>query len=450
MVVMNRFPTPVRRSPKDRSSHTRIRPEAKVEAARLRGPNHTLLLLVLTFLVLMALTLTGCFIGQTDTLEGESYSNEEGEDDGESVDSGEEASGDDDLSAAERRVTEHDLPLDQLTMPEGFEVAVYARVPNARSMTLSPNGVLYVGNRQGDKVYAVTDADDNGTADQVRVIDEGLRMPNGVAWKDGSLYVAEVSRILRYDGIDERLDDPPELAVVYDGYPTDRHHGWKFIAFGPDGWLYVPVGAPCNVCDPDEEIYSTITRIRPDGTGREIYARGVRNTVGFDWHPDTGELWFTDTGRDMMGDDIPPDELNRAPEAGMHFGFPWCHGGDVQDPEFDQRPCSELTPPVVRLGPHVAALGMRFYTGDMFPAEYRGDVFHAEHGSWNRSNKIGYRVMRTRVGDDGSAITEPFVEGWLQGENDWGRPVDVQQMPDGALLISDDATGTIYRLTYSG
>ena len=346
---------------------------------------------------------------------------------------------------------DHDLPLDRIRLPAGFAIDVFsADVPGARSMTLSPNGVLYVGTRQrGGPVYALVDRNGDGYADRVRRIATGLDTPNGVAWKDGALYVAEISRILRFDGIDERLDDPPRPVVVTDDYPTDRHHGWKFIAFGPDGWLYVPVGAPCNVCE-SREIYSSITRIRPDGTGRQIWAHGVRNTVGFDWHPETGVLWFTDNGRDRMGDDRPPDELNRAPEPGMHFGFPYCHGGDIPDPEHGSRGvCAKYVPPAARLGPHVAALGMRFYTGGMFPAEYRNAPIWTEHGSWNRSTPIGYRVMRARL--DGSRVVsvEPFAEGWLgRGGARWGRPVDVEVMPDGALLVSDDHAGAIYRITY--
>ncbi|HUO87423.1 MAG TPA: PQQ-dependent sugar dehydrogenase, partial [Thermoanaerobaculia bacterium] len=280
-------------------------------------------------------------------------------------------------------------------------------------------------------------------------IASGLRMPNGVAWRQGDLYVAEVSRILRFPGIDERLEDPPEPVVVADDYPSDRHHGWKFIAFGPDGWLYVPVGAPCNICDPDDPIYASITRLRPDGSGREIFAHGVRNTVGFDWHPDSGVLWFTDNGRDRMGDDVPPDELNRAPREGMDFGYPHCHGRDVVDPELGHPgACAASEPPAAELGAHVAALGIRFYTGEMFPAEYRHDAFHAEHGSWNRSSKIGYRVMRTKLDGERVEAVEPFATGWLQGEEDWGRPVDVLVMPDGALLVSDDKAGAIYRISY--
>ncbi|MBD3291296.1 MAG: sorbosone dehydrogenase family protein [Armatimonadia bacterium] len=342
-------------------------------------------------------------------------------------------------------------PLDEIELPDGFRIHYYASdVPRARSMALSPKGVLYVGTRKGDEVYAVLDENGDHRAERVVVIDSGLDMPNGVAWRDGALYVAENSRILRYDDIDVSIGNPPDPVVVYEDYPTDEHHGWKFIAFGPDGKLYVPVGAPCNVCEADE-IYSTITRMDPDGSNMEIIAHGVRNTVGFDWHPDTGELWFTDNGRDWMGDNRPPDELNRLTEVGQHFGFPYCHGRDILDPEYGEgRSCDQFTLPQAELGPHVAALGMRFYEGEMFPEHYRGDIFIAEHGSWNRSEKIGYRVMLVEI-EDGEAVSyEPFATGWLQGETAWGRPVDVQELPDGSLLVSDDAKGAIYRIVYEG
>lgn len=350
-----------------------------------------------------------------------------------------------------------ELPLDSIEMPEGFEIELYASVPNARSLARSPSGTIFVGNRTGGSVYAVVDRPDREDGGRrVIEIDSDLRMPNGVAFRDGSLYVAEVSRILRYDRIEERLDDPPEPVVVTDDYPTDRHHGWKYIAFGPDGLLYVPVGAPCNICDSENPIYDTITRLdvtaEDPAATREIFSEGIRNTVGFTWHPETGELWFTDNGRDMMGNDVPPDELNRAPEKGLHFGYPYCHGGDIPDPQFgSEGVCEKYVSPVQNLGPHVAALGVEFYQGDMFPAEYRGDAFIAEHGSWNRDTPIGYRV--TRVELDGTRATEydVFAEGWLPGTDEdaaWGRPVDLLFLPDGSMLLSDDEAGAIYRITY--
>lgn len=345
-----------------------------------------------------------------------------------------------------------EAPLSTLKLPPGFAISVYAQVPGARSMALGPKGTLFVGSRERNgSVHAVVDADRDGKADAVHVVARGLTMPNGVAVRDGALYVAEVSRILRFDGIEERLADPPAPVVVTDAYPKDAHHGWKFIAFGPDGWLYVPVGAPCNVCERDDPRYASITRIRPDGSGMEVFARGVRNTVGFDWNPETGELWFTDNGRDELGDDLPPDELNRAPGPGLHFGFPYCHGGDVPDPDLGAgRPCSGFVPPERKLGPHVASLGMRFYRGSAFPAEYRGQVFLAEHGSWNRSRKIGYRVSLVRLSGGRAVSYEPFVEGWLRGDDAWGRPVDVQEAPDGSLLVSDDRAGLVYRIAWRG
>ncbi|MFL6202263.1 MAG: PQQ-dependent sugar dehydrogenase [Thermoanaerobaculia bacterium] len=361
-----------------------------------------------------------------------------------------------------------ELPLNEIRLPPGFAIEVYADdVPNARQMALSPNGTLYVGSMSAGKVYAVKDG-------KVHVIAQGLNMPSGIAWRDGSLYVAAVSQVLRYDGIDGKLQSPPQPVpkpvILADDFPSEKHHGWKFIAFGPDGWLYVPVGAPCNVCnrEKDRPIFATITRMKPDGSGREIFASGIRNTVGFDWHPETKELWFTENGRDMLGNDRPPDELNHAPKKGLHFGFPYCHGKDIPDPELGSRPCSQFTPPARELDPHVAAIGMRFYTGPMFPAGYRNRILFAEHGSWNRDTPIGYRVMMVRLereslspgtgeraGERGDGINykavsyEPFAEGWLRKDGKaWGRPADVLVMPDGSLLVSDDEAGVIYRITY--
>ncbi len=341
-------------------------------------------------------------------------------------------------------------PVGELVVPPGFHVTVLTdAVPTAREMAWSPRGILYVGSREG-RVHAFVMREGRITARHV--VASGLDMPVGVAYRDGALYISAVSRILRLDHIDDRLDRPPAPAVVTDALPTDHHHGWKFIAFGPDGKLYVPTGAPCNVCLADRSRYAIIARMNADGSGREVFARGVRNTVGFAWHPDSGELWFTDNGRDLMGDDVPDDELNRAPRAGLDFGFPYCHGGDTPDPEFGSADvCRRHVPPVLKLGAHVAALGMRFYTGPMFPASYRNNVFIAEHGSWNRSTKVGYRVMRAVVSADGShARQTPFITGWLRADGTvWGRPADVLPLPDGSLLVSDDYAGAIYRVTYA-
>jgi glucose/arabinose dehydrogenase len=310
-----------------------------------------------------------------------------------------------------------------------------------------------VGTRNENKVYALQDLDGDLKAEKIFEIASDLEQPNGVAFRDGSLYVAAVSKLLRYDNIEDNLANPPEPVVIYDDYPTEFHHGWKYIAFGPDGKLYVPVGAPCNICErsSEDERFATITRMDADGTNREIYAKGVRNTVGFTWHPETGELWFTDNNRDLMGDDLPPGELNRVIEAGQHFGYPYCHGGTVKDPEFgDQRPCSDFVAPAQAMGAHVAPLGVKFDTGSMFPTEYKGHAFVAEHGSWNRSSKVGYRVTLVELENSEAVSYEPFIDGWLDEEKQeaFGRPVDLLFMKDGSLLISDDVGNAIYRVTY--
>ncbi|RDK09341.1 PQQ-dependent sugar dehydrogenase [Cupriavidus lacunae] len=341
------------------------------------------------------------------------------------------------------------LPLDQVRLPPGFRIDVLTEdVPGARAMAMSPSGTLFVGSRSEGKVYAVTDA--LGSRPRVRIVATGLRLPVGVAWRDGSLYASSVSKIVRIDNVEANLDKPRAPTVVSDRFPTDAHHGWKFIAFGPDGYLYVPVGAPCNICEPDENRYANIMKMKPDGSDLQVVARGVRNSVGFDWHPATHELWFTDNGRDRMGDDVPDDELNRATAPGQHFGYPYCHAGTVPDPEYgSKRSCSEFVPPVARLGAHVAALGMRFYTGTQFPAAYRNNIFIAEHGSWDRSEPSGYRVVRVTLDEAGKAVRqEVFAQGWLRGGKAWGRPVDVLVAPDGSLLVSDDLAGAVYRIRY--
>ena len=344
------------------------------------------------------------------------------------------------------------LPVESVRLPPGFAIEVVARIPNARAMTWGAAGTLFVGTATAGTVHALTlpPPATKGEA-VVRVIASGLREPAGVAFRDGALYVSAVSRILRFDDIERRLANPPPPVVVSDRFPTDGHHGRKFIAFGPDGKLYVPVGMPCNVCERDPDRYGVMMRMNPDGTGLEVFARGLRNSVGFDWDPRTKELWFTDNGRDQLGDDLPPDTLNHAPRAGLRFGFPYCHGGTLPDPEFGRlQPCSAFRPPAQNLGPHVASLGMRFYTGTQFPAAYRGRVFIAEHGSWNRSRKIGYRVTMVTLDGDRAVRYEPFAEGWLQGESVWGRPADVLVAPDGSLLVSDDYAGAVYRIRYRG
>lgn len=338
-----------------------------------------------------------------------------------------------------------------LTLPTGFNISIYAgEVPGARSMALSPSGILFVGTRGEGKVYAIVDSNKDLKADKIYTIAENLSMPNGVAFKNGSLFVAEVNRILRYDDIENRLPDPPNPTILFDKFPDITHHGWKFIRFGPDGKLYVPVGAPCNICLSNDKIFATITRMDIDGNNFEIFANGIRNSVGFDWNPKTNELWFTDNGRDMLGDNIPPDELNSAPVKGLHFGYPFFHSNGISDPEFGQgKNSKDYVNPMQELGPHVASLGMRFYTGNMFPAEYKNQIFIAEHGSWNRSEKIGYRITIVKLVDDKPVSYQPFITGWLKGESVSGRPVDIEILPDGSMLISDDYAGVIYRVTYS-
>ena len=340
-----------------------------------------------------------------------------------------------------------ELDLGRIKLPPGYAIELWARAPNARQMALGES-TLFIGSRREVRVYALELEDGGRRAGKLRVLASGLRQPNGVAFKDGALYVAEIARIIRFDAIESRLDDPPPPVVLPVRLPAEEHHGWKYIAFGPDGRLYAPVGAPCNICDPGDP-YAAILRLNPDGSGLEIFARGVRNTVGFDWQPGTGAFWFTDNGRDWLGDDRPPDELNRAERAGLHFGYPYCHGRNIRDPGFGQgRDCAQFTPPVRELGPHVAALGMKFYRGRQFPADCRGDVFIAEHGSWNRSTPIGYRITRVSLRDPAAPTYEVFAEGWLNGRLVMGRPVDLVEAPDGALLISDDHAGAIYRISY--
>lgn len=343
------------------------------------------------------------------------------------------------------------LPLDRLKLPEGFKIEIFAEVDNARSMAISPSGVVYVGNRNGDKVYAVKDTDGDFKADKKWIIASGLNMPNGVAFKDGDLYVAEVSRILKFPQIESKLSNPGKPQVISEDYPTETHHGWKYIAFGPDGKLYIPVGAPCNICESEDPIFASITRMNADGSGREVFAHGVRNTVGFTWHPETKNLWFTDNGRDMMGDDVPNCELNVATKAGQHFGYPYCHEGSVKDPEFGgKKPCGDFVAPVQKMGAHVAPLGLAFYSGNMFPESYKKNLFVARHGSWNRSKKSGYDVVLVKVENGKSAGMETFASGWLDdaSQKAWGRPVDVLGLEDGSILVSDDQANVIYRIHY--
>ncbi|MGM0428221.1 MAG: PQQ-dependent sugar dehydrogenase [Thermodesulfobacteriota bacterium] len=347
-------------------------------------------------------------------------------------------------------IPEGDMDLRRINLPQGFKIDLYAgKVPGARSMALGDKNTVFVGSRDPGKVYALVDEDSDGKSDKTYVIARGLNNPNGVAYFEEDLYVAEISRVIRFDKILDHLADPPKPVVVNDQFPRDSHHGWKYIAFGPDRKLYVPIGAPCNVCLKENPKYASIMRMNADGSDLEIFAQGIRNTVGFDWHPVSGVLWFTDNGRDWMGDNRPPDILARAPQPGMHFGFPFCHAGYIPDPKFgDRRTCEEFAQPSMKLGPHVAALGMKFYTGRQFPDAFHNDVFIAEHGSWNRTVPIGYRVTRVQVKGNRAVSYNVFADGWLQGSNAFGRPVDILIMPDGAMLVSDDRAGVIYRICY--
>lgn len=343
------------------------------------------------------------------------------------------------------------IDLSTIQLPSGFQITQFATgVTNARAMAIGDKGTIFVGSRRAGKVYAVVDANKDYKADEVIEIASGLNMPSGLAFRSGSLYVAEVSQVIRFDNIENTLKAPPKPVVINDEFPSDRHHGWKYLGFGPDGKLYVPVGAPCNICLKEEKpIYATMTRMNPDGSNLEIYASGIRNSVGFDWHPKTGALWFTDNGRDMLGDDLPPDELNCAPKKGMHFGYPFCHGGYIADPEFgSQRPCTDFAQPARNLHAHAAAIGMTFYRGSQFPETYRNRAFIAEHGSWNRSKKAGYRIMTVATNEHKGEAYEVFAEGWLENEETSGRPADVLELPDGSLLVSDDFADCIYRISY--
>ena len=348
--------------------------------------------------------------------------------------------------------------LSRINLPEGFEIEIYAaNVIDARSLARTEDGkTVFVGNRRRRNVYALTDTNGDMVADKVDTIATGLNTPNGVVFNNGDLYVAEVNKIHRFPNIMDNLENP-KSEVIYGDYPTDRHHGWKFIAFGPDGKLYVPVGAPCNVCDKSEEneVYASITRMNPDGSDMEVYVSGVRNSVGFTWHPETGDMWFTDNGRDMLGDDIPACELNHVDAQGTHYGFPYWHQGDIADPDFgDKHPQSDFKEPAYKFEPHSAPLGLRFYQGNMFPEAYRNNLIVAQHGSWNRSQEaghIGYQLRMVQVERDKVVKSEIFADGWLDQETNkgLGKPVDVMEMPDGSLLVSDDVAHCIYRISYS-
>jgi glucose/arabinose dehydrogenase len=333
--------------------------------------------------------------------------------------------------------------LEKLTIPSGYKIDIYATVDGARSLTQGPDGVVFVGSKGEGKVYALlADKDGDGKSDGTIILASGLRSPNGVAYKNGDLYVAEISRILIFKDIAGNLHKDAKYSPWGPQFPSDAHHGWKFIAFGPDGWLYVPVGAPCNICEPDPAKYAAIFKISPDGRTRTRVAQGIRNTVGFDWQPGSGTLWFTDNGRDNLGDDVPPCELNKISKSDEHFGYPYCHGRSILDPQYGKgKSCGDYSGPEVEFQAHVAPLGMRFVRRNK---DFANSILVAQHGSWNRTVPVGYQVVKVGIGKN--AKVEPLVTGFLQGSSAWGRPVDVLELKDGSILISDDEAGVVYRL----
>ncbi|MEM9620315.1 MAG: PQQ-dependent sugar dehydrogenase [Pseudomonadota bacterium] len=340
----------------------------------------------------------------------------------------------------------------RLQLPAGFSIErLNFSVPNARQMALTPNGTLIVGTRRRGKVYAVPDAMSDAEPAVIDLLSD-LRMPSGITVHDGDLYIGALNQVIKVTDIDKHTHADAPTTVVADNLPDKTHHGWKYLKFGPDDQLYVPVGAPCNICLSDDPRFASLLRMNPATGTTTIWAHGIRNTVGFAWHPRTGELWFSDNGRDMMGDDVPPEEINISTEAGQHFGYPFVHAHDIDDPEFgdhNMRSKWQFTGPEVEIQAHSAALGITFYDHTQFPETYRDALFVAEHGSWNRSSKVGYQVSVIKQTDSGELSYQPFVSGWLQGEEDWGRPNDVLVTPTGALLIADDKQGIIYRVSYA-
>ena len=335
-------------------------------------------------------------------------------------------------------------------LPPGFTLSVVTDdVPGARQMALSDSGVLFVGSMRGGRVYAVVLGESWAESPEVVVVDERLTLPSGLLLRDGDLYVAALNRVLRYPDIEATFRDQPEPQLITDALPDKRHHGWKSISLGPDGHLYVPVGAPCNICLSEDPRFASILRMDPETGETTVYAKGVRNSVGMAWHPQTNELWFSDNGRDMLGDDVPPEEINRVTAPGTHYGYPHIHGAAIPDPRFGEGHApADYAPPEFEIQAHSAALGMAFYTGAMFPPDYAGALFIAEHGSWNRSSKVGYRVSVLRFEDSGPEYA-PFVDVWLEGQKSAGRPNDVLVAADGSLLISDDQGGRVYRVAYA-
>ena len=344
-----------------------------------------------------------------------------------------------------------DIPIDKIKLPPGFKAEIWATgLPGGRAMARGDDGKIYVGTRGLGRVYEVSD---NGSQRSVRTVIDKLNQPAGVAFRQGSLYVMAIDKVLRFDGIEKNPTTAPVDMTAAFKLPSEPHHNWKYIAFGPDGKLYVPFGAPCNICELPTQEYAQIRRYNPDGTGMEVLATGVRNSVGFDWHPVTKELWFSNHGRDWQGDDTPHDTMHRLSRTGMNAGFPYCHEGRLPDTDVKKaNACQGVEPPVALMGPHAATMGVTFYTGGMFPPEYRNVLFNARKGSWNRTRKIGFDVVMVKAGADGSnARVEPFMTGFMDEATQtfWGRPAYLMQMPDGALLVSDEQLGAIYRISYA-
>lgn len=333
-----------------------------------------------------------------------------------------------------------------LILPKGFKIVEYAKVEGARSLALGPEGTVFVSTMD-DSVYALPDKNSDGKVDQVIELKDGLNSPNGIAIYKDDLYIAESGTVYVVKDIERNLKKPKLQKLSLDIKPY-KWHGWRYIKFSPKGELYMGYGAPCNNCEKPE--YAQIIKFTPPEWNKTTVAHGVRNTVGFDFHPKTSELWFTDNGRDLMGDDVPHDELNHLKKEGTHFGFPYCHQGDIVDPEYNSKKCSEFEAPVLKMGAHVATLGMTFIPEGMFPKDYTGQILVAEHGSWNRSKLAGYQVSLVRLASDGSGTKTPFVSGWLNEKEQTrsGRPVDVLFLKDGSLLISDDYAGLVYRVTH--
>lgn len=340
-----------------------------------------------------------------------------------------------------------DLPLEKIKLPPGFSIQVWATIPDAKSLAIGKQGTVFVSSKATGSIYAISQSD--GKEKQVRIIANGLKSPSGIAYYEGALYVAGLNRIFRFDQIENNLDQINEPIIIYENLPKESFHNTRYMAIGPDNLLYVSVGAPCDACEADLMRYALIARLDSNGNNFEIYAQGVRNSLGFDWHPKTNKLWFSDIGRDWMGEDLPPDELNYAAIKGLHFGFPYCHASNILDPKFGaKRDCSRSQAPIAELEPHVSPHGIKFYSGRMFPPEYHNQLIIAEHGSWNRRAPVGFRLQHFRLENNQVVKKEIFAEGWFNDQNAWGRPTDLLVMPDGALLVSDDLAGVIYRISY--